>query len=90
MTYDEGNVTSVTAPDCSESYTYDDTHMLTAKVIGDHSYTFTHKDTATKELESISVNGSVVRPATDVLGRHTGKTIEVGGNKIAEEKIPFV
>ena len=89
MTYDEGNVTSVIAPDYNESYTYDDTNMLTAKVIGDHSYTFTHKDTAAEELESVSVNGSVVRPATDVLGRHTGKTIEVGGNKIAEEKITY-
>ena len=53
-------------------------------------YAFTYKDTAAKQLESVSVNGSVVKPATDVLGRNTGKTIEVGENKIAEEKISYV
>lgn len=55
-----------------------------------HCAIFLHKPTATKELESISVNGSVVRPATDILGRHTDKIIEVDGNKIAEEKISYV
>ena len=38
----------------------------------------------------ISVDSTVVRPNTDALGRNTGKTIEVGTTKIAEEKISYV
>ena len=33
---------------------------------------------------------NMVRPNTDALGRNTGKTIEVGCDKIAEEKITYV
>ena len=33
---------------------------------------------------------NMVRANTDALGRNTGKTIEVGDNKIAEEKITYV
>ena len=33
---------------------------------------------------------NMVRANTDALGRNTGKVIEVGDNKIAEEKISYV
>ena len=41
-------------------------------------------------MESITVNGNTVRPNIDALGRSAGKTIEVGGAKIAEEKLSYV
>jgi len=53
-------------------------------------YLYIYKSTADKALESIAVDGMVVKPNTDALGRNTGKTIEVGENKLAEEKISYV
>ena len=40
-------------------------------------------------MHNISIYCNVVIPSTDILGRPTGKTIEAGGNKIAEEKITY-
>ncbi len=41
-------------------------------------------------MDSITVDGNTVRPNVDALGRNTGKTIEFGENKLAEEKISYV
>ena len=91
LTYDDkGKVISVIAPDHSESFVYDDKDLLTSKTVDGTTYEFTYKATADKALDSISVNGNAVRPNTDALGRNTGKVIEVGDNKIAEEKISYV
>ena len=87
---DKGNLTTVTAPDHSESYTYNDKDILTSKTIDGKTYSFTYKATSDKSLDIIFVAGSTVRPQTDALGRNTGKTIDVGVNKIAEEKISYV
>ena len=91
LTYDDkGKITSVTAPDHTESFVYDDKNLLTSKTVDGTTYEFTHKPTADKALDSITVDGNTVRPNTDALGRNTGKTIEVGDNKVAEEKISYV
>lgn len=95
LTHDnEGNVNSVTAPDHTETFVYAEAgNALESKTItGEdfcHTYVYGYKTTANKALDSISVNDYVIRPSIDVLGRHTGKTIEVGGNRITEEKITY-
>ena len=91
----DGNVTAVAAPDYTEAFTYHELNkLLESKTITNnginHSYTYAYKSTANKALDSISVDGKIVRPNTDALGRNTGKTIENGENKIAEEKISYV
>ena len=91
LTYDDkGKVTAVAAPDHSEAFAYDDKNVMTSKTVDGTTYTFTHKATADKSLDSITIDGKIVRPNTDALGRNTGKTIEIGENKIAEEKISYV
>lgn len=88
---DKGNVETVKVNQVeTERYSYDDKNVLTSKTVDGKIYTFTHKTTADKALESISVDGKTVRPQTDALGRNTGKTIEVGNGKVAEEKISYV
>ena len=94
LTHDnDGNVTSVTAPDHTETFVYDEAeNTLESKTItGEdfcHTYVYGYKSTANKALDSISVNGHVISPSTDVLGRHTGKVVEVDDVKF-EEKITF-
>ena len=92
LTYDvKGNIETVKVNNVeTERYGYDENNVMTSKKFGDTIYTFDYKATADKSLDSISVDGKVVRPATDALGRNTGKTIEIGDNKIAEEKISYV
>ena len=91
LTYDDkGKVISVITPDHSESFVYDDKDVLTSKTVDGTTYEFAYKATADKALDSLSVDGNTVRPHTDALGRNTGKTVEVGENKIAEEKISYV
>ena len=92
---DKGSVESVKVNSIeTERYSYDDKNVLTSKAITsngiNHVYEYDYKPTADKSLDSISVVGVTVRPQTDALGRNTGKTIEVGDNKIAEEKISYV
>ena len=90
----EGNVTSVSVHETeTECYHYEDAvnkGLLTNKTVGGTTYEFTYKATADKALDSISVDGNTVRPNTDALGRNTGKAIEVGERKVAEEKISYV
>ena len=93
--YDEdGMVTGVTAPDCSESLMYNCYDKMCAKTISGggayHAYTYAYKSTADKALDAVMIEGNTVRPNIDALGRNTGKTIEVGENKLAEEKISYV
>ena len=96
LTYDDkGKVTSVTAPDHSEAFAYDEQdNTLDSKTVTvngiTHTYEYGYKPTADKALDSISVDGNTVRPSTDALGRNIGKTIEIGDNKISEEKISYV
>ena len=95
IAYDEkGNVTTVTAPDHSEAFTYDEQdNTLDSKTVTvngiTHTYEYGYKPTADKALDSISVDGKTVRPNTDALGRNTGKTIEIDNNKVAEEKVSY-
>ena len=74
----------------TESYSYDAKNMLTRKTINGITYTFTPKADMPSKLDSITVDGTTVRPQTDALGRSTGKTIAVGDAKIAEEKISYI
>ena len=92
---DKGNVTTVTAPDYMESFSYNSIYnSLSRKVISfgntNRIYDYGYKNTADRSLDSVTVDGNTVIPATDALGRNTGKTIEVGSGKIAEEKISYV
>ena len=61
-------------------------------------YEYAYKPTADKSLDSITVDGTVVRPQTDALGRNTGKTIgkqytvdeTLHEDTVAEEKITYL
>ena len=96
ITYDaKGNIQTVTAPGCAESYTYDVIeNFLMSRTVSDgdftHNYAYSYKQTADRALDHMTVDGKTVTPATDALGRNTGKTIAVGGTRIAEEKISYV
>ena len=96
INYDsKGNMTSMSTDGYYEGYGYDefDNTVKNKYIIADtlsQTYAYTYKDTASKALESISIGGNRVRPNTDALGRNTGKVIEVGDNKISEEKISYV
>lgn len=47
LTYDDnGKVTSVTAPDHTESFVYDDKDLLTSKTVDGTTYEFAYKSTA--------------------------------------------
>ena len=93
--YDKDNLLTVTAPDHSEAFTYDEKENVLERktlTIGDttQAYEYSYKSTADKALASITVDGATVMPQADALGRSTGKTLEVGDKKIAEEKISYV
>ena len=104
LTYDDkGKVTSVTAPDHSEIFAYDEQdNTLDSKTVTvngiTHTYEYGYKPTADKVLDYITVDSNIVRPQTDALGRNTGKTIgqqytvdgEHHEDTIAEEKISYV
>ena len=95
-TYDsKGNVTSVTAPNLTETFVYDELdNTLDSKTVSgsgiNHTYNYGYKYTADKALNSISIGTTTVRPKTDALGRNIGKTIEVNNNTVAEEKLSYV
>ena len=89
----DGNVTSVTAPDHTEAFVYDEAeNTLESKTItGEdfcHTYVYGYKAVASRALDSICVGDYVISPSTDVLGRHTGKVVEVDDVKF-EEKITY-
>ncbi len=92
-TYDNyDNVTSVSGGGLTEAYTYDSYGLLKSKAYSGtvtHAYSYTYKDNAAKELESISVLGYDFKPLTDVNGRNTGKEIYSGANKVAGEYITY-
>lgn len=52
-------------------------------------YTYGYKTDSTHALDSITVNGSTIKPKLDVLGRNKGKEIYIGSDKIAEESIVY-
>ena len=52
-------------------------------------YTYGYKTDSTHALDSITVNGSTIKPKLDVLGRNKGKEICIGSDKIAEESIVY-
>ena len=88
---DYGNITRVSAK-TTEAYTYDSYGLLKSKAYSGtvtHAYSYTYKDTAAKELETISVLGYDFKPLTDVNGRNTGKEIYSGANKVAGEYITY-
>ena len=93
--YGKTNIFAFTPADQTETFAYDDVGIkLESKAIEgkniNHTYAYGYKSTADKALDSITVDGKTVRPATDALGRNTGKTIEIGTKKVAEEKISYV
>ena len=92
---DKGNVTNVTAPEHTETFAYDEQkNQLESKTITgngiNQNYQYRYKQTADKALNRIIVGSTSIRPATDALGRNTGKTIEINYEPIAEEKISYV
>ena len=95
LDYDEkGNVITVVTPDHNEELEYDEQgNTLAVKaIIGDgieQVYEYAYKATADKSLDCIFVDGNTVNVKTDALGRSTGKTVEVGNDRIAEEKISY-
>ena len=71
---------------------YNEYGLLTGKEYSNsvnHAYSYTYKDNAAKELESISVLGCDFKPLKDVNGRNTGKEIYSGENKVAGEYITY-
>ena len=104
LTYDDkGNVETVTAPDHTEAFAYDELDQtMTSKTISineeEITYEYAYKPTANNALDSITADGNIVRPNTDALGRNTGKTIgkqytvdeTLHENTISEEKISYV
>lgn len=98
MTYgSKGNVTSVTAPDHTEVYTYDgvdekqSTKTITA---GDttHTYRYGFSYAADQKLPYIVIDDEdmVLLPVFDALGRSTDKLIRADENDIAEKRINYV
>ena len=63
--------------------------MQTATQSTGMSYGYTYKSDSTQALETITVNGSTVKPKLDILGRNKGKEICIGSDKIAEESIVY-
>ena len=75
-----------------ESVEYDDLGSIKKRtIVGPVSqvYDYTYKTDSTHALESITVNGSTIKPKLDVLGRNKGKEICIGSDKIAEESIAY-
>ncbi len=79
-----------------ETYTYDayGKLVMTTQTTG-MSYTYAYKDNASRDLESVTVNGVngingvTVKPQADMLSRNKGKEVFVGVAKIAEENIVY-
>ncbi len=92
FSYDEfGNITLTTGNGGARCY-YNEYGLLTGKEYSNsvkHAYSYTYKDNAAKELETISVLGYDFKPLTDVNGRNTGKEIYSGANKVAGEYITY-
>lgn len=98
------NIKESTDINTIEKYEYDtlNTTILKKKTITiddvEQTYKYDYKPTADKSLDSISVDGNIIRPNTDVLGRNTGKTIgkqysvneELHEDTITEEKISYI
>ncbi|MBO5068256.1 MAG: hypothetical protein J6C62_07640, partial [Clostridia bacterium] len=75
-----------------EAYAYNSAGKLAKKtIVGTvpQEYTYGYKTDSTQALETITVNGSTVKPKLDVLGRNKGKAICIGTDKIAEESIVY-
>ena len=92
---DKGSLTTVSGPGLTESYTYDDDKKtLQSKAVTaggvTHTYQYGHRLTAAKELERITVDGKVVRPTVDVLGRNTGKTVGTTAQTLIGERISYL
>ena len=95
------NVTAVYEVDSSdvqipsgygEAYAYNSAGKLAKKtIVGTvpQEYTYGYKTDSTQALETITVNGSTVKPKLDVLWRNKGKEICIGTDKIAEESIVY-
>ncbi len=93
-TYDKlDRVTGITGGEIGETYVYDEYGNTASKRITVNGkqteYVYAYKNNAAKDLESVTVGDICVSPATDMLGRATGKTITVNGVKIAEEHISY-
>ena len=75
-----------------EAYTYNSAGKLEKKMsVGTvpQEYTYGYKTDSAHALDSITVNGSTIKPKLDVLGRNKGKEICIGSDKIAEESIAY-
>ena len=93
-TYDDlDRVTSIAGGGITETYTYSDDGCLTQKSVEtdseEYGYTYAYETNAAKTLASITADGVTVYPGTDMLGRSTGKRIEIAGAAFAEESIAY-
>ena len=76
----------------AESVVYDALGKVNKRTITGsvpQEYTYGYKTDSTHALESITVNGSTIKPKLDVLGRNKGKEICIGSDKLAEESIAY-
>ena len=86
------NLKSVTAGKITEEYTYDSYNTIATRTISgevEHTYEYTYKDTAARTIDNFTVLGYTFIPQTDVYGRHTGKEIKNGSDKIAAEYVTY-
>ena len=93
-TYDDlDRVTSIAGGGITETYTYSDDGCLTQKSVEtdseEYGYTYAYETNAAKTLASVTADGVTVYPGTDMLGRSTGKRIEIAGAAFAEESIAY-
>lgn len=76
----------------AESVVYDALGKVNKRTITGsvpQEYTYGYKTDSMHALDSITVNGSTIKPKLDVLGRNKGKEICIGSDKIAEESIAY-
>ncbi len=76
----------------SENYAYNEFGELAEKSFTGavtQTYSYSHKNTAARDLDYVSFGDYKFKPLTDVNGRNTGKEIYNGENKVAAEYITY-
>ena len=97
-TYDSyKNVTQVktvksSAAVLTEGYTYNGNAELTQRTLTgavNHTYTYSYKDNAARDLEYVGIDSYKFYPLADVNGRNTGREIYNGTAQVAGEYIRY-
>ena len=92
--YFESNAAAASNPIYDEQFTYNMYGDLATAHYGfgtdSHEYALSYREDFARTLDSVTYTKGeadlTVRPQSDCLGRNTGKELEVGGSKIAEER----